>query len=302
MRHMGEAKEAAYRAGLLDAAQRGRSLLDAGGSAIDACRIAVRAMEASGAFNAGLGSGLTRAGRVEIDAAVMHAADRSIGAVAAVPGVSNGVDLAEAVRCHSPHCLLVGEGAAQFAQGVGVGVDRFDPSPAKLERYQVMLQRDAARSAEDLAQFAGTHDEGDTVGAVALDTEGHIACAVSTGGIWLKSVGRVGDSPLAGSGFWAEAGVGAAVATGTGEFIMRDLMSARAVWAMQDGLDASRSAQAVSEGLAARFGPDKAGLITIDSLGRLGFAFATQGMGRAAVWHDSGEPIVAVWPDEEPTA
>ena len=303
MRNMSSSKEAQYRAGLRDALAVGAALLSNGGSAVDACRAAVRAMELSGVFNAGKGSGLTRAGTVEADAAVMVAGDASIGAVAAVPGVANAVDLAEAVRVASPHCLLVGSGAIAFSRDREIEVELCDVVPERLERYRELLGKEAenaSANAEDLTKYGGTHDEGDTVGALALDSDGEIACAVSTGGIWLKAPGRVGDSPMPGSGFWAEEGVGTAVATGTGELILRALMSCRAVDAMKSGATAQAAAAEASDRLAALFGDGKAGIATMDALGNAGFAFRTQGMGRGVQSSEMSEPVVGVWPGEEP--
>ncbi len=304
MRNMSASKEAQYRAGLEEAVVAGAAVLVEGGSAVDACRTAVRAMESSGVFNAGIGSGLTRAGAVETDAAVMVAGDASIGAVGAVPNVGNAIELAEAVRVSSPHCLLVGTGAVEFARDRSVAVELCEASPERMQRYKELLGKETAKEAsvraEDLTKYGGTHDEGDTVGALALDSTGEIACAVSTGGIWMKAPGRVGDSPIPGSGFWAEDRIGAAVATGTGEFILRALMSSRAVDAMKVGADAQAAALEASDHLAQLFGEGKAGIATIDATGKAGFAFRTQGMGRASLASDMAEPSVGVWPGEEP--
>ena len=303
MRHMGQGKEATYREGILAAARQGAEILSNEGTAIDACVAAVRLMEASGAFNAGAGAGLTVDGLVEVDAAVMRGRDASIGAVAAVPGIANPVEIAELVRTNSPNCLLAGPGVISFANEHNLALVRCEPAPEKLEKYRRMIANDnddRPLSAEDLTRFGGTHDEGDTVGAMALDRNGEMACAVSTGGLWLKVPGRVGDTPLPGPGFWIEDGVGAAIATGTGEFIIRGMMSAKAVEAMGRGMSAAEAARHACDLITAAFGAEKAGIATLDCHGRLGFAFNTRGMGRAVIRDGMDKPATGVWPGDEP--
>lgn len=304
MRHLTTQREESYRAGLAAAARHGAAILGAGGPAIAACIAAVRSMESSGVFNAGVGCCLNRDGQIEADAAVMQASDLSIGAVAAVPGVANAVDLAEAVRTGSPHCLLVGSGAIELGRSHNVPAHLSAPAPHRLQQYRKLIERDGGpprpRSADDLIGLGGTHDAGDTVGAVALDRQGGLACAVSTGGLWLKAPGRVGDSPLPGSGFWAADGVGVAVATGTGEFIIRGLLSSSVVHAVQGGQQADGAVHTALAAFSERFGTGKAGVIAVDSSGAQGFAFDTEGMGRAAIEEGSSGPSVAIWRHERP--
>ncbi|MEO1271818.1 MAG: isoaspartyl peptidase/L-asparaginase family protein, partial [Myxococcota bacterium] len=301
MRTMGHTREEAYRQGLHSAIQGAGDRLEAGESAINAVTYAVALMERSGAFNAGVGSGLNRNGIIETDAAVMWGADRSIGALAAAPALVNPVEVASAIRTHSPHCLLAGDGVLQFAQAQGLRIDLYDPPPERLERYRQLmstLDDGLIERTDTLTRLGGTHNDGDTVGAVALDRQGHLAVAVSTGGIWLKQAGRVGDSPLPGSGFWAEDGVGACTATGTGEFIIRAQLCIDAITRMRSGTSVETATQAALDALEALFGRDRAGLIAIDPQGRLAFPFHTRGMGRAAFWSGEPEPHVAVWPEE----
>lgn len=298
MRSMGADREAAYREGLHTALAAGAEVLRQGGPATVAVIATISAMESSGAFNAGLGSCLNADGRVEADAAVMDGADLSLGAVAAVPDLGNAVHLAEAIRRASPHCVLAGEGARRFGQSQGLKLVQAEPTEDRLARHRQMtvgmgqVGRDA-----DLTRLGGTHDDGDTVGAVALDAEGHIATAVSTGGLWLKHPGRVGDSPLPGAGFWAEDQVGASGATGTGEFIIRGLLCVEVTGRLRAGQSALEAAQGALGGFSRRFGWGKAGLIAVDGQGRLAFPFDTEGMGRAGLVA-GGDPQVAVWPDE----
>ncbi len=301
MRDMGAETEAAYRMGLVEASRRAGAVLEVGGGACAAAIAAVRHLEASGAFNAGAGSCLNRAGEVQVDAAVMVASTYSIGAVAAVPGVANAVDIAEAVRTRSPHTLLAGEGALDFARREGIALEAAAVSDAKLARYQALLEQVGGRErfeTQDLTRLGGTHDGGDTVGAIVVDQDGEIALAVSTGGLWLKAPGRVGDTPQAGPGFWCEPGVGAAIATGTGEYITRGLLCARAVLAMDAGAAPAEAGEAAIARLGATFGEENAGLVLVNGAGEVGFAFDTQGMGRALLRSGWDAPRVAIYREE----
>ena len=314
MRGMTAEREARYRAGLRAAATAGADVLAAGGSALDACIAAMVDMEDGGVFNAGLGSCLTTAGTVEMDAAVMRGSDRAIGAVAGVAELANPILAARAVMDHTPHCLLAAQGALAFAEAQGLS-RRPDFPPAhrrsEWERKRVALEaRAAGKSLEEgLAELGGVlgeqedeprggDDDHDTVGAVAIDADGQLAAAVTTGGIWLKLPGRVGDSPLPGAGFWAVDGHGAVVATGTGESLMRVMICHEAVHFMRAGDDAQGACIAAVRLLEDRFGANQGGLIAIDPAGRIGWAINTNGMGRA-VWRAGMEaPAIAVWPDE----
>jgi beta-aspartyl-peptidase (threonine type) len=299
---MGADKEASYRLGLKAATLAAAEVLKGGGHALESAIAAVRHMELSGAFNAGLGSCLTEAGIIETDAAVMDGADLSYGAVAAVPELGNAVEVAEGIRKHSAHCLFAGPSALKLAHSLpGVTPTLVEPSPSRLRAWQAHV--DALKGqeivADTLGALGGTHDEGDTVGAVVLDGQGHLAAAGSTGGIWLKKSGRVGDSPIAGAGLWAEDGLMACAATGTGEFIMRAALSADIRARCQSGQGMPEAGQAALNALRARFGPGRAGLIGVDSEGRISTAFDTAGMGRATMRASEAEPTVLVWPEED---
>ncbi|MCK6526663.1 isoaspartyl peptidase/L-asparaginase [Myxococcota bacterium] len=294
---------AAYRAGMADAVRAGWGSFAAGGAVLDAAVEAVVAMEASGGFNAGLGSALNRDGDVEMDAAVMRGADRLVGAVGAVRRVASPVRLAREVAEGTPHCLLVGEGALAFARERGLPLRRGFPSAAQRAEWRRRL---ASRDSEGVSGLAAAgsgigpgQDPGrDTVGAVACDGRGGVAAAVSTGGLWLKLPGRVGDSPLPGAGYWAEDGVGAAVATGTGETILRVLMCRAIVDAMARGAHPGEACRVGVALVEERFGTDTAGAIAVDARGRTGHAFNTGGMGRAVMGEGRGDPVVGVLPGE----
>jgi L-asparaginase / beta-aspartyl-peptidase len=198
-------------AGVRAAAEAGRAVLLAGGGCEAAVIAAVRVLEANEAFNAGRGACMTAAGSFEVDAGIMRSRDLASGAVAAVPDLADAILVAQAVMDRSRHCLLVGEGAVAFAQGHGVGT---------FGREHLLTRKAQARYEEATAGRGHAVGQADTVGAVAIDERGELCVGCSTGGVLCKLPGRVGDSPLVGSGFYASPELGAACATGVGEAIM----------------------------------------------------------------------------------
>ncbi|HBP20344.1 MAG TPA: beta-aspartyl-peptidase [Planctomycetes bacterium] len=308
MRSMDGERAAAYRAGLVEAARVGRELLAAGGSALDAVVVATRVMEASGAFNAGVGSCLDAEGRYSLDAALMDGRERRAGALGAVTATAHPIDAARALLDEGRHVLLVGPGADRWIAGLELP-PLPEPPADKLAHYEELLAKQAARQrALDLADMTsvGRPDDEeapdlghDTVGAVALDAEGGLAAAVSTGGLWLKAPGRVGDSALVGAGLFACETLGAAaVSTGIGERMIRDLTCHRACQLSQE-LGAQEGAEGCVAELDQRFGPDSGGVIVVDAQGLAGASFNTQGMGRALARVGEEEIPVAVWPEDD---
>ena len=310
MRALATADEQRYRDALRMACASGADVLKAGGRALDAVTAAVSLMEDSGVFNAGLGSCLTDDGEVEMDAAVMRGVDRGFGGVAGIRGVANPVLVARQVMDHTRHCILGGRGATEFARANGFAFRPEFPSQTRREDWR--RKKDAAASAdglagEGLAALGGVmgasaaapqpaDEASDTVGACALDSYGDLASAVSTGGLWLKLPGRIGDSPLPGAGLWAVSGVGAAVSTGTGETILRMLLCKEVVDRIARGPQLA-CAEALSL-LEQQFGRGMAGVIAIDGRGLAGFALNTRGMGRALWTGAMDSPAIAVWPHE----
>ncbi len=232
--------------------------LQQGGSALDAVEDAVRSMESDPALNAGYGAVLNRDGFVELDAMIVEGRTLKFGAVAAVRRIEHPVSLARYVLERTPHHLLAGPGAEQFAQEQGVPL--IDP-----ERLIADYRRKARQKDKD------------TVGAVALDQNGNIAVAVSTGGISGKLPGRVGDSPVAGAGGYADNAVGAACATGLGEGIMRSLLTFRAVDLLDHGLNIQAAADEAMRIFAEKFDGD-GGIIIIDKTGQVAIAHNTPTM------------------------
>ncbi len=241
------------------AAEVGASSLSNG--ALAAVVAAVRVLEDDPNFNAGVGSTLTRDGTVELDAAVM-AGDLRFGAIAAVPPVSAPISLALEVMRSSEHCLLSGEGALAFAREVGIEV--LDPEALTTDRARQALA-EAHRLAASGLRVTGTG----TVGAVAVDPQGNLAAATSTGGILYKRVGRIGDTPMPGGGTYADDELGgAASATGEGEAIMRSLLCRAAVQALTEGLDPQHAGLKALDALDRRVG-GKAGLILVNRDGQV---------------------------------
>jgi isoaspartyl peptidase/L-asparaginase-like protein (Ntn-hydrolase superfamily) len=218
------AEEAEARRALDEALHAGMARLRAGGSAFDAVVEAVAVLEDHPRFNAGRGSALTAKGRVEMDASVMDGATRAAGGVACVRSARNPVRLARLVLERTPHVLLVGAGAEAFARAAGV--PREAPEwfvvPEQVERLRRARRRARrpghAKAPPGHAKAPSGHG---TVGAVARDAAGHLAAATSTGGLVNQLPGRVGDSPLAGAGTWADDATCAVSATGSGEALIR---------------------------------------------------------------------------------
>lgn len=258
--------------GCRQAAKAAWDLLEHGGSALDAVEAAVRCLEDDPAFDAGRGSYLNREGRVQMDAIVMDGRGLSLGAVAAVERVRHPVTLARMVMEQCEHNFVVGLGAEALAETLGLAL--CDPAE--------MLGR------RDCGMWSPPHmGWGDTVGAVAMDAEGHLAVATSTGGTPDKWPGRVGDSPLVGCGAYADDQAGAASATGSGEALMRIVISKAAVDLMCDGMPAQMAAEAVIRRLWTRV-RGYGGIILVDAFGRVGLAHNTPHMSYAWVTTDDG--------------
>src|SRR5262245_40130627 len=242
--------------GVRAALQNGRRILDAGGSALDAACAAVVALEDDPLFNAGTGSVLNRDGDAEMDASVMAGASLSCGGVAAIRRVKNPVLVARKVMEQTPHVLLAGSGALEFARQLGFA-DHDPITPARRVRH-----RSAARA-------AGV-PIGGTVGAVARDAAGQFAAATSTGGVTLKLPGRVGDSPIPGAGNYATPHA-AASATGHGELLLRMLATKSVCDLIAAGKTARSAAHTIVSALPTA-DDQSAGVIVIDSASRIGVA------------------------------
>jgi beta-aspartyl-peptidase (threonine type) len=244
------------REGVRAAALAGWRVLAQDGRALDAVEAAVRVLEDHPRFNAGRGSVLTSAGTVEMDASIMEGDRLECGAVGAVSRVANPITLARHVLEERKHVLLVAGGAHAFARSVGV--PECDPASLITERQRARL---------------AAHGRG-TVGAVALDRQGTVAAATSTGGMVGKRPGRVGDSALIGCGTYADSTLGGASCTGSGEAIIRVVLARRALDYLKEADDPDYAAK-VAVDLLVEEGRGEGGLILVDWRGRVGYAQST---------------------------
>jgi beta-aspartyl-peptidase (threonine type) len=268
-----EEARAAHRAGCLMAADRGFTVLAAGGSALDAVVAAIELLEDDPTFDAGRGSVLSAEGHVQLDAGLMDGRTLRVGAVAGVQRVAHPIQLARAVLERSAHHLLIGEGAERFARAQGL--ELVDPDT-------FVVDRERQRHADFLAGRLGTGDDfgHDTVGAVALDGAGHLAAGNSTGGVAFSLPGRVGDAPLPGVGYAADSRTGGVACTGWGEHILRVGLATRALLAMERGATADEAAQEALRVLEERV-QGRAGLIVLDRHGEVGIAHSTRCLAHA---------------------
>jgi beta-aspartyl-peptidase (threonine type) len=259
-------------------------ILSKGGFALDAIEAAITILEDDPVFDAGFGAHLNLDGHVECDAILMDSATLNVGSVAGLRRIRNPIRLARRVLEQCAHMMLISEGAERFASQHGLPL--CDPedlvSPAEREAW-LRCSRDS-----HAAEHHRGHDQG-TVGAVAIDKQGRLFAATSTGGICCKLPGRVGDSPLIGSGCYADAETGGASSTGYGEAIMRIVMAKSATDSLRGSSspsDAMRAAQDAVKLLTAR-GRGTGGIILLDKTGHPGFAFSTPRMAYGYVAPDS---------------
>lgn len=280
------AEEAAVRQALEASLRSGQGILADGGSALDAVTAALVVLEDSPLFNAGRGAVFTHDGRNELDASVMRGSDLAAGAVGGVRYVKNPVLLARRVMEHSPHVLLTGDGALEFAIREGLALE--PPEYFYTERRWHQL-RDVRAGAPrpDPTRFG-------TVGAVALDRGGHLAAATSTGGTTNKRWGRLGDSPIIGAGTYATDAGCAVSATGDGEYFIRAVIAHDICARAEHGTaTVAAAARAVIHGRLTEMG-GQGGVIALDDTGRVSFEFNTVGMYRGSMTA-GGEPWTALY-------
>ena len=280
-RDLAPAEVAAIQDALQRALEAGAQVLAAGGSSLDAVQRAVSVMESSGVLNAGRGAVLNHGGFAELDAALMDGSNRKAGAVAAVRHVANPIDLARQVMDHSKHVLLVGEGAEQFAREQGVKLVPGAYFVTDRRRRELERAIDGEKKAKPVAAPQSVYPHG-TVGAVALDSQGNLAAATSTGGLTNKHVGRVGDSPIVGAGTYAENGVCAVSATGVGEVFIRYTAAADVcARARYRNESVGAAADEVIRELKAAGG--EGGMIALDASGNLAIPYSSETMLRGQV-------------------
>jgi beta-aspartyl-peptidase (threonine type) len=272
-----------YRAGLLVALNTGRKVLADGGSALDAVEQTIRTMEDNPLFNAGKGAVFTHDGKNELDAAIMDGTNLGAGAVAGVTDIKNPISAARKVMTNSPHVLLTGAGASQFAKEQGLEI--VDPSYFFTERRFNELQEILKK------------EKNGTVGCCALDKNGNLAAGTSTGGMPNKKYNRIGDSPIIGAGTYANNTTCAVSATGHGEFFIRYTV-AHDISALMEykGLTLREASELVVNEKLVRAG-GSGGVICLDKSGNISMPYNSSGMFRGYATADGQEGIY-IYKDE----
>lgn len=281
---------------------------------VDAVEIAVATMEDSGLFDAGAyGSYLTVEGEIEMDASIMNGKDLSAGSVGMVKDIQNPIKLARIVMDYTDHVMLVSDGVIELAKLFDIEIKYRKPTQKNLIKYNNYLKNkdriikkewpknhkllfSSSPSYPSSPSNFGSYSYG-TVGAVAIDRDGNIASAVSTGGRRLKMRGRIGDSAIIGSGLYADNELGAACATGIGELIMRLCLAKTACDYMTKD-DAIKSSKKAIRLLTKRFGKNTGGIITVDKYGKFGMETNTHSLPIALFTNTTSKVKIALNKDE----
>lgn len=295
--------EQAYRSKLNEALLAGYEILRDGGSSLDAVESAIKLMEDSPLFNASKGAVYTSGGTIELDASIMDGKTLKAGAVAAVKHIKNPIVAARIVMEQSPHVLLVGDGAEDFAKQKGVELVSEDYFKTDRRWNELQKAKEKENRQADQTRKIGNNQDSEyarvtsfgTVGAVALDKHGNLAAATSTGGMTNKKVGRVGDSPIIGAGTYANNRTCAVSGTGDGEYFMRALVAYDVSALMQyKGMSLKSASNLVIEKVGKLGG--SGGIIAIDHDGNIAMPFDTEGMYRGYVG-DDGKLVVKIYKD-----
>lgn len=289
-------KEAALKKAMEEALNQGYSILDTGGTAIEAVIQAIRVLEQSPLFNAGKGAVFTSEGTIELDASIMDGANGEAGAVAGVSHIKSPIEAAFYVMTESPHVLLTGKGAEEFARMQGL--EMADPSWFYTgERYEQLkkIQGSAKFKEQEEGQYAPAlinHKFG-TVGAVALDRFGNLAAGTSTGGMTNKRFGRVGDSPIIGAGTYADNNSCAVSSTGHGEYFIRYVVAYDIAARMKyEHKPLNEAATGVISELEQKGG--SGGVICLDRKGNIAMPFNTEGMYRGYI-REENQAVIAFY-------
>jgi beta-aspartyl-peptidase (threonine type) len=289
-------REREYRVGLQRALTAGYEILKRGGSSLDATEAAVRVLEDDSHFNAGKGSVFTSAGTNEMDAAIMDGKTLAAGAVASLKHIKSPISLARLVMEKSGHVMMDSEGAEVFAKENGIELvdQKYFFTQERWDALQKMKAAEKSRTRDTGKKVLITdQDRHGTVGAVALDQNGNLAAATSTGGTTNKRPGRIGDSPVIGAGTYANNATCAVSATGDGEYFIRATVG-RDVSALMEyrGMSLNDAAQAALDKVAKLGGTG--GLIAIDHQGNITLPFNTAGMYRGHV-DPNGKFVVEIY-------
>ncbi|PKA83204.1 beta-aspartyl-peptidase (threonine type) [Ulvibacter sp. MAR_2010_11] len=286
--------ETQYKDALATALEAGYTVLEKGGSALDAVETSVKLLEDTPLFNAGKGAVFTNQGTHEMDAAIMDGKTLDAGAASLITGIKNPISLARDIMEKTDHVFLAGQGAMQFA--IKNNYEILTPDYFYDEvRYQQW------QGIKDSTTFQLDHSvkkdgKFGTVGAVACDINGNIAAATSTGGMTNKKWGRVGDSPMIGAGNYANNKTCAVSCTGSGEFFIRGVVAYDVSCLMEyKGLSVQEAASEVIHKRIIEIGGD-GGLIAVDAKGNITMPFNTEGMYRAFKTSE-GEKEIAIYKD-----
>ena len=293
--NMSPEKEKAYTAGLQEALKKGYSILENGGSSLDAVETVVKTLEDNPLFNAGKGAVFTNEGKIELDAAIMNGETLAAGSVAGLTTVKNPVSAARAVMEKSEHVMMIGRGAEQFAKHQGLTI--VEPSYFYTEERWKSLERIKKQdSLKEKAASPNSDSKFGTVGAVALDKHGNLAAATSTGGMTNKKFGRVGDVPIIGAGTYANNKTCAISCTGWGEFFIRLVMAKSVSDMMEYGKMSLNDAanEMIMKQLPLMKGDG--GLIAVDKNGNIAMPFCTEGMYRGFI-DGTGKMVIRIYKD-----
>lgn len=283
-----------YKTALKEALEAGYAILQKKGTAVDAVEEAVKRLEDSPLFNAGKGSVFTAEGKHEMDASIMEGSNLNAGAITLVSGIRNPISLARDVMEKSEHVFLAGEGAMKFAEKMGYTLenDSYFYDELRYQQWQEIKDTDNFQLDHSMRKDS----KFGTVGAVACDHNGHLAAATSTGGMTNKRYGRVGDSPLIGSGNYANNLSCAVSCTGSGEYFIRGVTAYDVSCLMEfKGLSLEQASQQVIHQRMPKIGGD-GGLIAVDALGNMALPFNTEGMYRGFKT-SAGEENIAIYED-----
>jgi len=301
---MSAAKEKEYRDKLTEVVTAGYKALQEGKSSLDAVELAIRMMEDSPLFNAGKGAVFTHDGKNELDSSIMNGKTLAAGAAAGLHHVKNPITLARAIMEKSPHVMMAGDGAEQFAkeQKIELVDEKYFFTQERWDGLQKVLkeekekEKETVKKAGRVSEMPASKEPRNrfgTVGAVALDKDGNLAAGTSTGGMTNKRYGRVGDAPIIGAGTYANNETCGVSATGWGEYFIR-LGVARDISSMMEyrGFPVQNAADAVIKKVGTLGGDG--GVIAMDKFGNMAISFNSEGMYRAYIGTD-GKPVVEIY-------
>lgn len=280
-----------YENGLLDALDAGYAILRSGGSCVDAVAASVASLEDFPLFNAGKGAVFNNEGKHEMDASIMFGKTLEAGAVSGISNIKNPVTLAKAIMQHSEHVMLFGAGAETFAKShdISFAGDAYFYNEFRYAQWQEALK-------EDRVQMDHSDKKFGTVGAVAMDSDGNLAAATSTGGMTNKKFGRVGDSPIIGAGTYANNNTCAVSCTGHGELFIRSVVAYDISCLMEyKGLTLKEACDLVVYDKLVKIGGE-GGLVAVDRKGNIEMPFNSEGMYRACIDAD-GNKTVKIYKD-----